>query len=408
MVDIKQRLNKFTLDPSDLNNINGIINHYLITKEFELAKSFYNIGKSINPYDTELCHSWTILAYYVGETKDMDKFLTNQMETVNWEHALDNFPFYTKKIADYNVASPLTKILNTLPEITKTSLKLPKHFSSSSPSILYKDDLIHVNIRFVEYKINENNEYVFDNNDSNTCETINVFITLQNNTILEMKALDYDNKYDPFMWNKLYKGVEDVRLLDYQNQIYYSATKPFSHPMFPNKLIGIQSGKIENNFLETKIMKIENQRVCEKNWIMCCRDDQLFYIYEWFPLTICQKDKTHGDVDELKIVKKHTHVPILFNKLRGSTNGIEINGEYWFVCHIVNHKNKRYYYHVFVVLDLDFNYLRMSSLFTFENKNIEYCLGLQYHAEKFLLGYSTNDSSSKFIQLNKCDVEELF
>ena len=407
MTSIKEKLYKFNLNPNDLNIVNDIIEHYVNTKEFVLANCYYNIGKNINPNDLRLCYNRIILAFYVNDIKDMDKFLTRQMETVNCKHAMSNFSFYTKKITEYCTKSHLTTMLNSLSDVAKSKLNLPKHFSPSTPSILFQNGFIYINLRFVEYKINRHNHYVFDN-DTGTCETINVFIKIQDKTILEMNILEYNNKYDPHMWNRLYKGVEDVRLLDYKNQIYYSSTKPLSHPLFSNSMIGIQSGKIENNFLETKLMKIENQRKCEKNWVMCCQDDQLYYIYEWFPLTVCQKDKTHGDVDELKIIKKNTLVPKLFNNLRGSTNGIQINGEFWFVCHIVHHKNIRHYYHVFVVLDLNFNFVRMSTLFTFENKNIEYCLGLQYKDEKFLLGYSINDNSSNFIHLNKCDVEDLF
>ena len=407
MSRLKENLNKFNVNPNSLDTINEIIEHYLHTREYTLANFYYKIGKNIDPDDVRLCYNWIILAYYVNETKNMDKFLTRQMENVNCKHAMNNFPFYTKKITDYCINSNLTTMLNTLSDVAKSKLNLPKRFSPSTPSILFHDGFIYINMRFVEYKITDRNVYIFED-PKGTCETINVFVKIQDKTILEMNILEYNNNYDPIMWDRLYKGVEDVRLLDYKNQIYYSSTKPLSHPLFPKTRIGIQSGKIENNFLETKLMKIENQTECEKNWVMCCQEDQLFYIYKWCPLTICQKDKTVGDVDELKIIKKNTRVPNVFSKLRGSTNGIQINGEFWFVCHLVNHKHIRYYYHVFVVLDLNFNFVRMSSLFTFENKNIEYCLGLQYKDEKFLLGYSINDNSSKFIQINKCDVEDLF
>ena len=339
----------------------------------------------------------------------MDKFCTQMMNKkgFNTKHVMNNFKFYTKKLCDFEEKTDLTEQLESLPGFVKINLNIPDKFSSSTPSVIYKDDEIFVNIRFVEYHIDYNGSYIFKDEENN-CETINVLVQIKDNIIIDMNILDYETKYGTSLWGREFKGLEDIRLLEYDNRIYYSSTRPFTHPEFPNKKIGIQSGEIKNNMLETNIMRIENQRNFEKNWVICCKEEKLFYIYEWFPLTICQIDKVSNDVTDLKIIHKNSQLPELFKFLRGSTNGVVIDGEYWFICHLVHETNLRYYYHVFVVLDLDFNFIKMSSMFTFENKHIEYCLGLQFRDDKFLLGYSTMDRTSRFIQVDKSEINELF
>jgi hypothetical protein len=63
--------------------------------------------------------------------------------------------------------------------------------------------------------------------------------------------------------------------------------------------------------------------------------------------------------------------------MRGSTNGVVIDDEIWFICHLVSYEDRRYYYHIMVVLDK--NSYRLKSytpLWTFEKQKVEYTLGM--------------------------------
>jgi hypothetical protein len=100
-----------------------------------------------------------------------------------------------------------------------------------------------------------------------------------------------------------------------------------------------------------------------------------------------------------------------FKNVRGSTNGINIGNEIWFICHIVSYESRRHYYHVIVVIDdSSYEVKRFTKMFTFENEKVEYTLGFDYLDEKqrFIIGYSTMDNSTKYMLVDKSKIDELF
>ena len=96
--------------------------------------------------------------------------------------------------------------------------------------------------------------------------------------------------------------------------------------------------------------------------------------------------------------------PYYLRDVRGSTNGIIVEDELWFLTHIVSYESNRYYYHIFVVLDKDtFSVKRCSRMFTFNKQRVEYSLGFIYFEKekKFLLGFSEHDSNHDYYFIEK-------
>jgi hypothetical protein len=119
-------------------------------------------------------------------------------------------------------------------------------------------------------------------------------------------------------------------------------------------------------------------------------------VYNWYPMVI---GKVVGDV--LEIQKKIT-TPSLFQYVRGSTNGISVNDEIWFLCHIVSYEDRRYYYHIMVMIDektLEFR--RTSPMFTFERQAVEYCLGMDLVDQDIRFGISIMDRETKYLSVPK-------
>ena len=88
-----------------------------------------------------------------------------------------------------------------------------------------------------------------------------------------------------------------------------------------------------------------------------------------------------------------------------------IGDDIWFITHLVSDEDRRYYYHVFVLLEPTTYAVKKYSIpFTFEKSKIEYTLGFVYleQQQQFLIGYSTNDSSSKYVAITKQTAESLF
>ena len=137
-------------------------------------------------------------------------------------------------------------------------------------------------------------------------------------------------------------------------------------------------------------------------------------IYKWYPLTIgeyIENKDTTTDLNTSFLTTNTIQTPSLFKLLRGSTNGVTINNEIWFITHLVSHEQKRHYYHMFVVLDVEtFNVKRYSIPFTFEKKHIEYTLGFVFDkkTDNFLVGYSTMDRTTNYMEVSKVNIDKLF
>ena len=71
----------------------------------------------------------------------------------------------------------------------------------------------------------------------------------------------------------------------------------------------------------------------------------------------------------------------------------------------------RHYYHLFVVLNSNtFELKRYSRLFTFDGAKVEYTLGFDYikSSNSLLIGYSTMDRTTNYLEIDMNNVEKLF
>jgi hypothetical protein len=161
-----------------------------------------------------------------------------------------------------------------------------------------------------------------------------------------------------------------------------------------------------------RLMKIENQQKIEKNWVLfTTNENSLKMIYHWFPLIMGDIIPNKNGVSSELVVTNTIETPAFFKYLRGSTHGIAIGDETWFICHLVSYDERRYYYHCFVVLDSEtFQVKKYSSLFTFEKQPVEYTLGMVYISEfkELVIGYSLLDKETKYMKISMKHVEELF
>jgi predicted GH43/DUF377 family glycosyl hydrolase len=100
--------------------------------------------------------------------------------------------------------------------------------------------------------------------------------------------------------------------------------------------------------------------------------------------------------------------PYFFKHVRGSTNGVEIGDEIWFLCHLVSYEDRRHYYHLFVVLDKStYKLKKYTELFTLERQKVEYSLGFVVLGDEFLIGYSLMDKCTKYATIPKARFDEI-
>jgi tetratricopeptide (TPR) repeat protein len=387
--------------PKRLENIYEIIHHYRNESKHKLAYEFYKMAQSQlvgvdktkidylflqnDVYDYKLDYEYSIFGYYYNPDNtdlaalSMKIMYAHNIEDSILKNILSNYKFYCK---------PLEMISNFL----EKECQLPSaDFNSSTPSFcLHNDGAMVVNRRHVNYYIDENGGYI----NREHIITKNM-ITYFGNTF----ELGYNTEFDG-----RYVGLEDIRLFEYNGETHFTANRGIA-----DGTMRVEYGTIDylNKCVRSSFLtKTDGYSKIEKNWILFAdNDDKLRVVYNWYPMTTYEIGHAN-----MLINKREIQVPRFFELLRGSSNGIRVDNETWFIAHAVSYEDRRYYYHILVAIDTKSNTVtRWSKFFTLEGEKVEYVLGfLQVRSDEFMIGYSTMDKTSKIKNISKTNLEKLF
>jgi hypothetical protein len=262
------------------------------------------------------------------------------------------------------------------------------YFFTSNPCIIKhpdNPDNYIMNFRWINYKLDKNgkNDFAYSKNISfnSYCIYDNSFNKISDDVFLE--------NIDDYNLKQLNYGIEDIRLYNYLNEIYYMGTTLNK----TNNVMSITSGKINMDVsynISINIIKpsFYNYERIEKNWVYVTYNNALCNIYIWFPLTICEINYTTYINN---IVHINYKVPEFFMNIKGSSSGVLYNNELWFVVHTSQTNN---YQHLFVVFDNELNLLRYSEPFKLDNCRVEFCIGLIIENERTILSFSSLDNNT--------------
>jgi len=434
--------------PKRIENLYEIIHYYRNTGKNRLAYDFFLMAdesrKQWGPsddylflqkdiYDYKIDYELSIIGYYVNY-KNFDIPKVN-MKVLNDPNApqdtknnvLNNYKFYSKKLTDYklewnisqdeikrnisqdeikrNMNTYMTDLNSNILQNATKHLKIEEsgEFVISTPSICLRGNHLIVNQRYVNYRIDDKGHYI--NRDKIRTKNAIAIIDISNplwKNIQEFE-LNYNKSHDSD-----YEGLEDIRIaVNNKNEIIYNANRGLSYHN-----IVVETGKIDlakESTENDRILNIENQTTVEKNWVLLPQSDEdetQKAIYHWYPTIKI------GDIDNNSFMTtKEIPVPASFKLLRGSTNGVRIGDEIWFFCHSVSYEDRRYYYHSIVVLHAStYQLKKYTPFFTFEGEKVEYTLGFVYMKENdtLLIGYSINDSISKYMSISKSYLDDMF
>jgi tetratricopeptide (TPR) repeat protein len=415
-------LEGYQVYPNRIENLYFIINYYRNIGKNRNSYQFYRIAKDSmkrfggasdeflflekDIYEYKLDYEMTILGYYENpdnidlKTLSM-KVLSNRLvEDGISKNVLSNYKFYSEKAISYSASSinnNLSTILNQVGFTIHTNLSdnsLTGLYPSTPSLTFLNNNILIMNKRYVNYRIDDTGNYI--NQDHIISKNIVAIIDLSTNSIKTELVLEYDTSLD-----NTYVGLEDIRLhVGPDGQIYYNTNRGLdvSTIQVEYGMIEIQDDTIIRT-INNRIIQSPNNREIEKNWILFnSSQDQLLCVYEFYPLTIGHIQDNH-----FIPVYQQTNLPPFFKHIRGSTNGVQINGdEIWFIGHIVSYESRRYYYHIVVVLDRNTRQLkRYTNMFTFEGQPVEYTLGFIELSSNLLIGYSVLDRETKFIEVPK-------
>jgi hypothetical protein len=288
-----------------------------------------------------------------------------------------------KKVQIQLCLEPINKIILTNKIIKKINNDNVT-FYTSNPCIIKcpKTNNYILNIRWINYFLNKDGICIssYPKNIS-----LNSFIELDEsfnkiNIQFLSETIDYKENYNFF-------GLEDIRLFNYSDNLYYIASSFNTE----NETISITFNKCilnKNEYILNKnfiIPSFYNYKRIEKNWCFLNYKEKLCFIYEWYPLTICEIKNNSLHIIDTK--KKHHDI---FKITKGSSSGFLFNNEIWFILHTTENNN---YLHYFAIFDNNMNLLRYSERFKLDNCKIEYCIGLIIEPNRTILSFSSLDTN---------------
>ena len=404
-------LEGFQVYPNRIENLYQIVQYYRNNSKNRLAYQYYLIGKKVlekmgtsndslndflflekDVYEYKLDYEFSIIGYYENpDSISLNNLCMKLLACPIIENGislniLKNFKFYVEKISDNKVIMN-SELSNIISKIGFDS----SEFNTSTPSLCILNNQLVINTRFVNYTINDQGNY-FNKEHIETKNIISV-IDLGTYEMVSEFELGYNDSLD-----NIYVGLEDVRLFSTTDgKILYNANRGLG-----NSNIKVEHGMIDLGEKTTKndvlLTFREKENQIEKNWTLFqSEENEIKSVYNWFPLTI-------GDIQENEFIKTHeqSELPDFFRYIRGSTNGQVIDDEIWFLCHLVSYEDRRYYYHIMVVLDrTTFVVKKYSNIFTFEKEPVEYTLGFVEMGSDLLIGYSILDKETKYMMVPK-------
>ena len=386
---------------------------YELTKYFrevgQQIKSYhyYNIGINIpypkndllfienNVYDKKLFeYEYSIIQYYVFPNDRLNglKTIVNYLNKYNHndDNVYNNIDFYMYRILDIG-----DKIELNQPDFND--------FIPTSTSLLKYNNEIVANVRYVNYRIQKDGSYLMSKNNvlfrDEKVRTKNAILKLDNNYEPESNLIFMYEKIDSKLGKDTYiLGLEDIRLFTIDNTVKCIATSREFSINSTNSIV-IADYNIETNMIENgNIIESPNPHDCEKNWIPIGNK----IIYKWSPLLI-------GSIKNNKLsIDSSQETPTFFKHLRGSSNTVEYNNQYWCVVHGVKYSTPRKYYHMIVVLNNEYKLIKYTVPFCYDTYNIEYCLGLLIENNYVYMTASRNDSNPIIVKVNMRDLNKLF
>ena len=157
---------------------------------------------------------------------------------------------------------------------------------------------------------------------------------------------------------------------------------------------------VQSSFIVTRVKCSNN----DKEWALFAdTDDRVNVVYNWWPMTTYAIGHASMLID-----KKEITVPRFFEFLCGSTNGVRVGNETWFIAK--SYEDQRYYYNILVALELTENKVtRWSRFFTLDGEKVEYISEfIPTLDDKFTIKYSTMDNASHIHTISRIDLERLF
>jgi len=370
------------------------------TKCYHLAKLLcHQVIKTYKNIPLNFYDDYAIILYYLNEKNeayDCYNYIMQYDKSNLKEQDIDHYINNIKHCMPLNMKNTQNKIIK-LKNTIINKIVIPKYndYNAFNPSIILSNDKTHfiMNVRTANYEFNEYFRYKGDG----YVETINYIVKLDFDlNITSINKLVYqDMKY-----NDTFDGWEDLRLFYYKNKLHCSFT---TLQATENRLQHICIANLEDNNPKHILLDNYGNDKCQKNWVPLNHNDELYFIYSFYPLIILKYNDDKQNVDLYQ-----SSLTGLYNVWRGGTPAIslkELGYDNYYLC-VVHESNFPQYTHRFVLLHVNnnniFEVYNYTPSFCFINNIIEFCCGLtlSHDNKQFILSFGKLDRETYIAKID--------
>ena len=287
-----------------------------------------------------------------------------------------------------------------LKDIFEIKYNMPEKYSSSTASMIKKEDGYRVNLRGVNYILTQKGGYISRHGDD-IIRTVNFILDYDQQFNLK-NVIEIKNNTDIPLYPKNILGMEDIRLINDTN--YFFCTYP---EVNNSRTPQICWGTYDENGNVNRIVPliVDDVLKCEKNWMPFMYQNRLLFIYSIRPFRLFEINIETGELTEIKNI---SYGDKYLNDFRGSACPISYKSGWLCTIHQVFHADPRKYFHRFIWFDENFTEIKYSLPFYFETPSIEFNLSLCKidESEEILITYSCNDSNSLIAKVDFNIIDE--
>ena len=288
-----------------------------------------------------------------------------------------------------------------------------------NPSIFVDDDGdILVNIRHVNYTLYHSEKdqrffspwgplsYLHPEKDQRLVTTNYLGRLDKNYNLINFTEVDYSKFNVPPIWE--FVGEEDVRITQWDGNYYLIGVR---RDTTPNGQGRMEYSKIELDKTTWTATEVQRVRIpppvdvtsyCEKNWMPIL--DKPYHFVKWaMPTEIVWANPDKSECKQV-LVKE---TPPISSDQRGGTNVIAWGDYYIAFTHEVklwkNYLNQKdsIYRHRMIVWDKEFNFVGITSSFSFLDTPIEFCVGAAIIKKNLVLTFGVQDNCAFVLEVPK-------
>ena len=294
-----------------------------------------------------------------------------------------------------------------------------------NPSIFVDDDGdILVNIRHVNYTLYHSEldqkffspwgplSYLHPEKDQRLVTTNYLGRLDKDYNLINFTKVDYSKLDVPPIWE--FVGEEDVRITQWDGNYYLIGVR---RDTTPNGQGRMEYSKIEldkDNWTAKEVQRVripppvDVTSYCEKNWMPIL--DKPYHFVKWaMPTEVVKANPDKSECEQV-LVKE---TPSISPDQRGGTNVIAWGNYYIAFTHEVklwkNYLNQKdsIYRHRMIVWDKEFNFIGITSSFSFLDTPIEFCVGAAIIKKNLVLTFGVQDNCAFVLEVPKKVINEM-